>query len=81
MQLLPALAAADLLSLEALNRRLWAWIESEYHMSPHKGLDGMTPRDRWMMAAHDVRLASPDCDLDEMFLFEQKRRVQRDRKE
>lgn len=79
MQLLPTLGAADLLSLDALNRRLWAWVESEYHMSPHKGLDGMTPLDRWMMAAHDVRLVGPECDLDEMFLFEQKRRVQRDR--
>jgi hypothetical protein len=39
----------------------------------------MTPLDRWMMAAHEVRLVAPDCDLDEMFLFEQKRRVQRDR--
>ena len=79
MQLLPTLGAADLRSLDALNRRLWAWVESEYHMSPHKGLDGMTPLDRWMMAAHDVRLVGPDSDLDEMFLFEQKRRVQRDR--
>ena len=79
MQLLPTLGAADLLSLDALNRRLWAWVESEYHMSPHKGLDGMTPLDRWMMAAHDVRLVGPECDLDELFLFEQKRRVQRDR--
>jgi transposase InsO family protein len=79
MQLLPALDPADLLSLDALNRRLWAWIESEYHMSPHKGLDGMTPLDRWMMAAHDVRLVGPESELDDMFLFEQKRKVQSDR--
>jgi transposase InsO family protein len=79
MQLLPSLDAADLLSLGALNRRLWAWVESEYHMSPHKGLDGMTPLDRWMMAAHDVRQVGPESDLDDMFLFEQKRKVQRDR--
>lgn len=79
MQLLPTLGEADLKSLEALNRRLWAWIEGEYHQSPHKGLDGMTPLDRWMMAAHDVRLVGPESDLGEMFLFEQKRRVQKDR--
>jgi transposase InsO family protein len=79
MQLLPALDTADLLSLDALNRRLWAWVESEYHRSPHKGLDGMTPLDRWMMAAHDVRLVGPESELDEMFLFEQKRKVQNDR--
>jgi transposase InsO family protein len=79
MQLLPALDPTDRLSLDALNRRLWAWVESEYHMSPHKGLDGMTPLDRWMMAAHDVRLVGPESELDDMFLFEQKRKVQSDR--
>jgi hypothetical protein len=32
-----------------------------------------------MMAAHDVRLIGPESDLGELFLFEQKRRVQKDR--
>jgi transposase InsO family protein len=79
MQLLPTLTAADLASLEALNRRLWAWVEGEYHRSPHHGLGGMTPLDRWAMAAQEIRLVGPDCDLDELFLFEQKRVVQKDR--
>ncbi len=79
MQLLPTLGEADTKSLDALNRRLWAWVEGEYHMSPHKGLDGATPLDRWTMSAHDVRLVGPECDLDELFLFEQKRKVQKDR--
>ena len=30
-------------SLETLNRTLWAWVEGEYHLSPHRGLDGRTP--------------------------------------
>jgi putative transposase len=79
MQLLPGLGAADLLSLEALNRRLWAWVEGEYHMSPHKGLDDMTPLDRWMASARDLRMIGPESDIDDMFLFEQRRRVQKDR--
>jgi putative transposase len=79
MQLLPTLSEADLRSLDALNRRLWAWVEGEYHMSPHKGLEGQTPLDRWTLSAHDVRLVGPECDLDELFLFEQKRKVQKDR--
>jgi len=79
MQLLPSLGEADLKSLDALNQRLWAWVEGEYHMSPHSSLDDMTPLDRWMTAAHDIRLVGPECDLDEMFLFEQKRKVQKDR--
>lgn len=79
MQLLPTLATTDLASLEALNRRLWGWVEGEYHSSPHRGLDGQTPLDRWAQVAHDVQLPGPECDLEDLFLFEQKRRVQKDR--
>lgn len=79
MQLLPTLTEADTKSLDALNRRLWGWVEGEYHMSPHRGLDGTTPLDRWTMSAQDIRLVGPECDLDDLFLFEEKRKVQRDR--
>ncbi len=77
MQLLPVLAEADFKSLEALNRRLWAWIEGEYHQAPHKGLDRETPADRWARCADEVKM--PGADLTDLFLFEQKRRVQKDR--
>jgi hypothetical protein len=76
-QLLPTLSDADTASLQALNRRLWAWVETEYHHNPHRGLDGDTPLDRWA-AARAPRLPEPDLDLDALFLFEAKRRVQRD---
>ncbi len=78
-QLLASLSAADTDSLEALNRRLWAWVEAEYHHSPHRGLDGQTPLDRWAMSEQPPRLLDPKLDLDALFLFETKRRVQRDR--
>lgn len=76
-QLLPTLSDADTASLQALNRRLWAWVESEYHHHPHRGLDGDTPLDRWA-AARAPRLLDPALDLEALFLFEAKRRVQRD---
>jgi transposase InsO family protein len=78
-QLLPTLGEADTANLEALNRRLWAWVEAEYHHSPHRGLDGQTPLDRWAMSEQPPRLLDPKLDLDALFLFETKRRVQRDR--
>lgn len=78
-QLIATLSAADTDSLEALNRRLWAWVEAEYHHSPHRGLDGQTPLDRWAMSERPPRLPDPALDLDALFLFETKRRVQRDR--
>jgi putative transposase len=78
-QFLSRLSAADTESLETLNRRLWAWVEGEYHQSPHRGLEDHTPLDRWAMSADQVRLPGPHLDLDALFLFELKRRVMRDR--
>ena len=77
-QFVSRLTTADTDSLEALNRRLWAWVEGEYHQSPHRGLEDQTPLDRWAMSAAQVRLPG-SLDLDTLFLFEAKRRVQRDR--
>lgn len=77
MRLLPFLAPHDTHSLEALNRRLWAWVEGEYHHTPHKGLDDQTPFDRWSLSCDDVHMAGPE--IDEIFLFEQKRKVHKDR--
>jgi transposase InsO family protein len=76
---LPTLKDADLSSLEALNRRLWTWVETEYHQRPHRGLDGMTPFDAWCLKSSDVQPIDPNIDFRELFLFEEQRRVQKDR--
>ena len=73
------LGAADTGSLDAVNRRLWAWVEGEYHHTPHRGLDNHTPLDQWALAAGKVRMVGPDIDLDALFRLEFKRRVNRDR--
>jgi putative transposase len=78
-QFVSRLTSSDTDTLEALNRRLWAWVEGEYHLAPHRGLDDQTPLDRWAMSADQVRLPGPGLDLDALFLFEVKRHVQRDR--
>ncbi len=78
-QLLTRLRPEDLASLEALNRRLWAWIEGEYHHAPHRGLDGRTPLECWTEQGEQVRFTEPGLDLDDLFLFEVKRRVLKDR--
>ena len=66
-------------SLAALNRRLGAYIEGEYHQAPHRGLNGQTPLDRWALAGAEVRYPDATVDLDDLFLFETKRRVMKDR--
>lgn len=77
MQFLAALSASALTSLESLNRAFWAWVEGEYHQAPHRGLDGECPADRWAQKSDEVRLANGE--LGDLFLFEQKRKVQKDR--
>ena len=79
MQLLPTLSEADTSSLEALNRRLWAYVEGEYHQAPHRGLDGKTPLDKWATCADEVQYFNPSEDLETLFLCEAKRKVQKDR--
>jgi transposase InsO family protein len=79
MSFLPTLGDADFDSLDAINARLWRWVEGEYHHAPHRGLDGITPFDAWGMKSDEVRLVGPELDLRELFLLEEKRKVQKDR--
>ena len=78
-QLIANLVPEDTASLAALNRRLWAYVEGEYHQAAHRSLEGDTPLERWARVSEDVVFAEPGLDLDELFLFEVTRRVQRDR--
>jgi transposase InsO family protein len=78
-QCLGTLAEGDTASLEALNRKLWAWVEGEYHQAPHRGLDGETPLERWARACDEVRLPDIGADFSALFLFEEKRKVHKDR--
>lgn len=78
MQLMPTIVtSAQTLTLEAMNRTLSAWIEGEYHHAPHRSLGKDTPADRWAQTSADVKM--PDSDIGACFLFEQKRKVARDR--
>ena len=78
-QLLTRLTEDDTRSLDALNRRLWAWVEGEYHHAPHRGLQGTTPLEQWAHTGAAVRFPEPGLDLDDLFLFEAQRKVQKDR--
>jgi len=71
--------AAERETLESLNRGLWAWIEGEYHQTPHRGLEGNTPLEQWALASAGVRYPDATLDLDDLFLFEASRRVHKDR--
>ena len=76
---LPCLGAGDTDSLEALNRRLAAWVEGDCHHTPHRGIEGMTPADAWAAKALDIRPVDGGVDLDDLFLEEAVRKVSKDR--
>ena len=79
-QLLARLQPRDTSSLDALNRALWGYIEAEYHQTPHRGLGaGQSPLDAWQLHSTHIKHFGERLEIDEMFLFEQKRRVRKDR--
>ena len=78
MQFLPMLSERDMQSLSTINRALWTYIEIEYHRTQHRIL-GETPLDCWAKVGQRVRYPEPGVDLDDLFLFESKRKVQKDR--
>ncbi len=77
LQFLPMLSQKDMQSIEAINRALWTYIEIEYHRTPHRIL-GESPLDRWAKIGQRVRYPEAGVDLDDLFLFEAKRKVQKD---
>jgi putative transposase len=55
-QFLSELHLGPALGLEDLNARLWAWVEAGYHRSPHAGLGGRTPLERYQQDLPHIRL-------------------------
>jgi putative transposase len=65
------------LSLDELNDRLWAWIETVYHRSEHSAL-GTTPLLRWQRDIEHIRQLPPATDLRRLFFHRLDRVVRRD---
>jgi putative transposase len=76
-QFLTNLDRTQPLSLEALNDRLWAWIEGAYHRTVHSAL-GTTPLVRWQRDIDHIRQLPPDADLRRLFFHRLRRLVRRD---
>lgn len=74
---LPHVDEQHLGDLAALNRVFWAWLEAEYHQSPHRGIDGRTPIERFLDDAEKLRPAPED--LERLMRMKVTRRVARDR--
>lgn len=67
------------IELEDLNARLWAWLEEIYHKTPHAGLLGQTPLDRYQQDLPHIRtLGSRAAQLDAIFQHRVQRHVRKD---
>jgi putative transposase len=78
LQFLPMLTKENMQDIATMNRALWIYIEIEYHRTRHRILTE-TPLDCWAKIGQRVRYPEPGVDLTDLFLFESKRKVQKDR--
>jgi len=75
-QFLSELDSSRLQDLSDLNARLWAWLETVYHRTPHSGLEQQTPLQRYQQDLPRVRtLGARAARLDELFYHRTERKV------
>jgi putative transposase len=78
-QFLSELDVTRIGSLSDLNARLWAWLETVYHRTAHRGLDGQTPLARYQQDLARVRtLGARAARLDALFHHRITRLVRKD---
>jgi transposase InsO family protein len=78
-QFLSELDTSRLRDLGDLNARLWAWLESVYHQTPHAGLDGRTPLTRYQQDLPRIRtLGTLAPRIDALFHHRVQRKVRKD---
>jgi putative transposase len=75
-QFLNNLDRKQTLSLDELNERLWAWLDS-YHRTEHSSL-GTTPLLRWQRDIEHIRQLPPATDFRRLFFHRLDRLVRRD---
>jgi transposase InsO family protein len=78
-QFLSEVDFAQVRDLGDLNARLWAWIEQVYHRTPHGGLNGQTPLERYQRDLPRIRpLGALGARLDAIFHHRLTRTVRKD---
>jgi putative transposase len=68
----------EVTTIDELNLRLWSYVESEYHGSPHASLSGKTPMQVWEEDSGDVRWVSDHSVLEQVFFGETERWARND---
>jgi len=71
------LVSTEMLSLEEFNQAFWQWLEEDYHRRQHAGI-GMSPLDKYMSQAHQLKMVSDPDGLKYLFMRREQRRVNGD---
>ena len=79
-QFLNEIHTHKLTSLDDLNARLWAWVEHDYHQTPHSQLeDKKTPLERYRQDIIHIQLLGLQAtQLNEIFYHRELRKVRKD---
>jgi hypothetical protein len=78
-QFLSEIDERHITSIDDLNVRFWAWVEAVYHRTPHAGLSGQTPLERYQQDLPKIRTLGPRAaQIDALFLHRIKRLVRKD---
>lgn len=65
-------------SLHDIAQALWAWLDADYHVRPHAGLLGVTPRKRYLDGVKDRRRPFTPRELAAALEVEVNRKIQKD---
>jgi transposase len=77
-QFIRVIEKGSIKNITELNIRFKTWLETEYHRTPHNGLNGITPLDAWLSKTKYLTQMSGDIDIERVFLHEVTRKVYKD---
>ena len=77
-QFLRPLDKESINGLGDLNVQFKTWLETEYHRTPHRGIENKTPLDSWLSLTSHIITLDPSIDLAKTFLHEESRTVYKD---
>jgi hypothetical protein len=68
----------DITTLDELNEKFEEWLQNEYNRSPHQGIGGKTPLEKYLERTSHIRRLPAHIDIKELFYHEEQRQVGKD---
>lgn len=65
-------------TLAELNDKFEEWLQNEYNRSPHQGIGGKTPLEKYLERTSHIRRLPAHIDIKELFYHEEQRQVGKD---